>query len=403
MRISTLILLALVATGCAGTPTGGSADLPDGLAGDLASPDGQTDPVVDAVAEGGLPDATDPACAGPRSAGDDLNHECVGNVGCTVRHFEAGPDTCCIPRCSACRDGVCWHYVMWDCKECWVDVPDAETSDALNTDDGADAAQDDGPDASPGTPPFRPTGWIRAIEDMTASASHRSRIDVAMMDGPLPTSQAVVATEGPCTLLVGALPGLCTPSCTTGSTCIDGVCTPFPAPAPAGRIVLSGLAEPLSLAPSDQGAYPVPALPTDLFAPGAAVRAVAEGGATPAFDLAAAGVEDLESTVEDVPFVPGEDYPVTWTPPSTTVPGARIRLEIETGWHGSPGLFTLWCETEDNGSLTVPASLTAQVPVPMCGKCERSTLARFTRDIVDFGAGPIVLEVASEQSFIPWW
>jgi hypothetical protein len=62
MRAPTFLLLALVASNSAGATTGGSTDVPDALPSDLASPDGQVDPVLDAVAEEGLQDATDPKC-----------------------------------------------------------------------------------------------------------------------------------------------------------------------------------------------------------------------------------------------------------------------------------------------------------------------------------------------------
>lgn len=285
-----------------------------------------------------------------------------------------------------------------------ADLPEPSDpgSDPDVPDPGPEAA-DAGTDVSPEAPPFRPVGWVRALEDVGSTGVYRTRVDLAFLAGPLPTSQQVVAVDGDCTLLVGALSGFCNPPCQDGTTCLDSSCVPFPAPAPCGQITLQGLTAPLTLDPDPQGAYAVPGLPADLFVAGAAVRATSAGGATPAFDLVAAGVPDLETTVDDTPFEPGQPYVVAWTAPAQPVAGARIRLRLETGWHGSPNLTTLWCETDDDGSLTVPAALTAQVPVPSCGKCVPSTLARFTRDQVDVGAGPVVLEVASEWTFIPWW
>jgi hypothetical protein len=111
-------------------------------------------------------------------------------------------------------------------------------------------------------------------------------------------------------------------------------------------------------------------------------------------------VEPLVATLETI--VPGQDMTVTWRPP-TDDQRSRIQLMLETGWHGSSSMTTIWCDTEDDGELVVPASLTSQFQIPSCGECEDSTIARYTHDVVDFGAGPVELFVASEMSFVAWW
>ena len=67
-----------------------------------------------------------------------------------------------------------------------------------------------------------------------------------------------------------------------------------------------------------------------------------------------------------------------------------------------PSLTTILCETEDDGDFVVPASLTAEFPIPSCGMCENSYIRRFTRDVVDFGQGPIQLFVAWQRPFVAW-
>ena len=76
---------------------------------------------------------------------------------------------------------------------------------------------------------------------------------------------------------------------------------------------------------------------------------------------------------------------------------------LETGWHGSPNLTTIWCESDDDGHLTVPGSMLEVFPIPSCGECGGSTMRRLTRDVVDFGGGPAELMVASEIWFVAWW
>lgn len=222
---------------------------------------------------------------------------------------------------------------------------------------------------------------------------------------PLPTTQEVVATEGDCTLLDGPTMNDwdCDPACDYGSeACIDGSCVDYPARAPAGDIRVQGLAGGELVLEESGGFYASPTVDPDLFDAGDPIRIASPGGDTPALDLSALGVETLSADLESLDFETGEPLALSWEPPGSGQP-SRIRLVLETGWHGANSLTTIWCETEDDGELTVPASLTAEFDVPSCGECEQSELQRFTRDLVDFGAGPVELLVVSELDFVPWW
>lgn len=266
----------------------------------------------------------------------------------------------------------------------------------------------DAPDADVGpTDPPLPTelaGRIHVIQNVEAGVPSNGYVLVDLRDGPLPTSQVVEKEEGDCKVLVGALnqPWMCTPECAPGlELCVEGACLPYPNVASSGLLTIGGLVTPLTLEPDAQWGYSaVYDLPAPLFDPGAAVTATSTGGATPALDLAAEGVAPLDADPSGWTFTPGEDYTVTWVPDAG---GARIQLLVQTGWHGSPNLSTIWCETDDDGELVVPAALTEGFPIPGCGKCQASYLSRFTRDVVDHGHGPIELFVASQVQFIAWW
>lgn len=284
------------------------------------------------------------------------------------------------------------------------------TSARVGSDVAADTAADAVGEASDTVEPLQPlalelAGSIRVLEERWGEDDGSSRVEAVLWSAPVPTTQVVTVEEGDCKLLVGALtdPWNCDPQCTWGeSLCIDGACVPYPTPVSAGAITLTGLPEPVTLAPLGDKRYPaVYELPADLFDAGAAIHVTSPGGDVPALDLAARGVEPL--LAEREPLVPGEPLVLTWTVPDHAVPGTRILVELMTGWHGSPTLTTIWCETTDDGELTIPASLTAEFSIPSCGECETSYLSRFTRDVVDFGAGPIELFVGSRVAFVAWW
>lgn len=251
--------------------------------------------------------------------------------------------------------------------------------------------------------PTEVIGWVEAVEQPAYSYA---RLGVEFWAGKLPTTQEVVATDGDCSLLVGELMNdwECEPDCEYGTqACIDGECVDYPSLAPAGTVTVTGLAPGEVVLEPSAGRYGIPAgYDNELFDAGDTIHVTSTGGDTPALDLEARGVETLVANTEAYDFNPGEDFRVNWLAPTTGAP-SRVRLMIETGWHGSPSLTTIWCETADDGELVVPAALTAEFPIPSCGECELSELQRFTRDVVDFGQGPIELFVGSEISFIPWW
>jgi hypothetical protein len=273
---------------------------------------------------------------------------------------------------------------------------------ATKTPDDTAPADDTGMTTHPDDAPV-PTEVIGRVEIVELPAQPWAYVAVTLRAGPLPTTQAEVARDGDCAVLDGALTNTweCSPECVWGEqSCIDGVCVDWPAMAPTGDVTIAGLIPgDVTLPELDLGYYGTPAgYDGDLFDAGDPIRVTSEGGATPALDLAATGVEDLDMTVE--PIEPGEPMTLTWTP--SDGPGT-VQVLLETGWHGANSLTTIWCETADDGELTVSGELTGRFEIPSCGECEQSRARRLTRDVVDFGAGPVELLVASEHRFVAWW
>ncbi len=248
--------------------------------------------------------------------------------------------------------------------------------------------------------PTEVIGRVEVIEDPTQGYSW---VAATLRAGALPTTQVIVATDGDCSVLDGAPMNTweCTPECTWGEqSCIEGECVDWPGMAPSGDITVTGLLPgDATLEELDMGFYGTPAgFNGDLFDAGDPIRVTSPGGATPALELGAHGVEDLDVTVATLE--PGEPMTLTWTPSSSP---SSIQVLLDTGWHGSTSLTTIWCETADDGELTIPGALTGYFDIPSCGECELSKVRRVTRDVVDFGAGPIELLVASEYKFVAWW
>lgn len=248
-----------------------------------------------------------------------------------------------------------------------------------------------------------PTELIGSVEVVELPSWSYARVGAVLRDGPLPTTQSVVATDGDCHVLDGATanPWDCSPECAYDSqTCIDGTCVDWPERATSGDITIEGLIPGTAVLDElDLGYYGTPdGYTSELFDAGDAITATSPGGDTPALDLRAVGVEAFDLTY--TPIDPGSDMTLTWTPGTRDT---RVEVRLETGWHGAAALTTIWCDTDDDGELVIPGVLTTHFDIPSCGECEMSIARRFTRDIVDFGAGPIELVVASEWPFVAWW
>jgi hypothetical protein len=263
------------------------------------------------------------------------------------------------------------------------------------------SSSDDRPDAGPradagpaGAYPVDRIGQVNLIEAGPEGSVGWLALYASILDQPERPTPVKQAEQGDCAVFVRPPVSLCEPACNPG-VCIDGTCEPFPVPASAGTISVSGLATPVSFEASEFG-YVGPTEPIDdLFAAGASVTVSAEGDEVAAFTAELRGPAPLAAPFQNLTLVDGEDATVTWTAAND----ARIQLALLVGWHGAPWEALLLCETADDGSLTIPGGLIAELPRASSGlESHPSSLMRFDRALVDTPAGPIEIVIGSHQS-----
>ena len=270
-------------------------------------------------------------------------------------------------------------------------------------DDGAgsvDAGDDPGADAGGSgerVTEFVPnrSGWIELVEDANVGTYTTAWLRTG---GDLPPA-TLLAVGGECEIWTHDEPALCDPPCEDGVCVSEGECAPFPQLASAGTITVTGLTEDLSFTTGEFGYEPDPAFPPeDLFAAGAAIAATAPGDDLLAFSLEATGVPTLEADLDlefDINLVieDGVDREIRWTAEGT----GTIQLGLQVGWHGAVYEALMLCETEDDGTFTIPGDLITQFPRASNGMEQHSSwFARLTRDTVDTDGGPIELVVSSQ-------
>jgi hypothetical protein len=173
-------------------------------------------------------------------------------------------------------------------------------------------------------------------------------------------SWTVAASEGDCVFNQPQAPDFCDPACVLPEHCgADGECHPSIEPQSAGDIEVTGLRSALTLAVEGPYFYYLPEFDPepedgDLFDPGDAIEASAPGADVARFEVATTGVADLVTPLPcDLGLTAGHDLEVTWTPAGA---GDTILLVLQSGNHGLQ-FSSIVCETGDDGSLTVGASL----------------------------------------------
>lgn len=279
---------------------------------------------------------------------------------------------------------------------CGGDDDGAATSDGAPGIDGAagaDANPGGGTDATlGGADPYRTdlVGRVTVLENPGGTAY----VTATFASGTDQPAERELAREGDCAIYEHASPGLCEGDC-TGFCDEGGTCHPYPTWQDAGAVELRGLGAPITLEHGDGNFYSHQGA-EDLFAPDDVLTVAASGAAFPAFALAARGVAELANPPAPIELTGDQPAIVIYTAGDGS---ARIQLALRYGWHGVPWETMLLCESEDDGSLDIPGSIVARMPeFGGIGLLQwPSELIRYSRTVVETGAGPVELFVGSRQ------
>ncbi|MBN1308218.1 MAG: hypothetical protein JXA18_09900 [Chitinispirillaceae bacterium] len=188
-----------------------------------------------------------------------------------------------------------------------------------------------------------------------------------MYDGPLPSKPPVVwevvETAGGCCLLKPRTP-LCAEPCEWGYLCVeDDSCQLEPSAISVGTVTVNGLKLTNGTAAFSMDHigfnYQPPITDTLTYPPfneGDVVTLSASGSQSiSAFTLTARGFSPLEVLNESFPCADGQPIELKWTPPGLTG-NTTIFVLVDISYHGGTKA-KIECDCEDDGSLTIAASL----------------------------------------------
>lgn len=187
-------------------------------------------------------------------------------------------------------------------------------------------------------------------------------------DGPSPASLIWEedSKEGACRLLTPRVP-FCNTPCGGSAVCVeDDTCQPYPTAHSAGTVTAKGIqtaagASEFTMKPVANNYQP----PADItlkypgFAEGDIVRMEAAGEFYSAFAVESKGIAQLEVLNSTITLEPNKAVMLTWTAPGKAGI-STIHVKVDVSHHGgSKGLIE--CDTEDTGSLELPAALVTKL------------------------------------------
>lgn len=216
------------------------------------------------------------------------------------------------------------------------------------------------------TSPDIPIGafQVTLVAPRDGSAGHTSVVG-KVYDGAYPENLIweEATAEGECRLLTPRVPFCATP-CGGSAACVeDDTCVPYPTAQALGVVTARGLQTTEGATSFDlievSKVYQVPGaidLPYPAFAEGAPITLSASGSAfTAAFEVTAPGIAPLDLHDEERILEQGRPLELTWTPPGDATL-ARVSVKLDVSHHGGTrGMIR--CDAEDDGALTLPASL----------------------------------------------
>jgi hypothetical protein len=182
--------------------------------------------------------------------------------------------------------------------------------------------------------------------------------------GPQPSavSWQEIGKSGACTLFKPKAV-FCDPGCGSNALCVsDGVCKSFSKLISVGKITLTGAkttdgATTITMDPILNGYQPVGTqLDFIPFTEGDPVSVSAAGdSALGKFSVSAKAISRLALLNDSIVLADGKPVQLRWTPPGKDV-GSTIFVDVDISHHGG-AKGKIECETADNGSLDIAASL----------------------------------------------
>lgn len=256
-------------------------------------------------------------------------------------------------------------------------------------------------------PLFDFVGTIELVEQTQEDGSFsHSQPRVFLADEVYPISHFLVEEGGDCQFYQALLlPPACTPECEPFTQWChpEGDCRNWGQRHSAGPVTFDGLLVDLVATPDDTAFYSFGTSVGDvkLFEADSNISISAPGDELPPFAIKLDGLSSLAvKWVDNLELVDGADNLVEWVPSDSE---ATVEMAIQTGWHGSPSIATIWCSAPDSqGHFTIPQHMVEMYPPEDGGlglEQYLSFIRRVDRKMLVTQFGPVQVFTGSQYTF----
>jgi hypothetical protein len=277
----------------------------------------------------------------------------------------------------------------------WAALGCSSSSGSGSPDAGAGGGGGSGADTLLGT--FH----VTLVPLLNGNPAH-TEIQGRVSNGPTPAAIILekAGQSGACTLFTPRIP-FCSTPCGGSAVCVaDDVCQSNPTKQDVGTATLTGLkvaggGTSVSIEATN-GNYILAGVDL-LFPPfdeGAAVALTTTGGVYPALSIQALGIAPLVVPADTLTLQKDHPLTVTWTP-AGAAGRSTVHLKLDISHHGgSKGQIE--CDSADQGSVVIAASLVTQLYNLGLGGYNYVTLTRKTAGSASIAAGRVDLEIAED-------
>jgi hypothetical protein len=213
------------------------------------------------------------------------------------------------------------------------------------------------------------TFTVKLVPTSATGTPAQTNVSGQVREGPLGqgTIWTVIGSEGGCKLVTPTIP-FCDPTCASDETCSQGATCKKTTPTAhsVGTVTIEGVGTTagttLTMNPTAATTYMANAATLNYppFAEGATVHLAAAGGDYSAFTIDAKGIPPLAmGSGSTTNLAPNQPISLVWTAPAQTG-NSRILVNVDISQHGTTK-GQIVCDVDDNGSLTIAASLVTQL------------------------------------------
>ena len=236
--------------------------------------------------------------------------------------------------------------------------------------------------------------FVVTLNPMEGSSAPYTSIDGKVYSGETPTDviETPVASGNGCKTVVFSRQPCVNVTCSGTQACAGpDDCRDLPSQVGVGPVSVTGVGpDVLNLSETNKNYQYAGEIPYPGFEDGATISLTAGGDFYPAFDVSTTGVAPMVLHADEYSLSNGQPLLVEWTPGTNQAAGVTISLNISR--HGGSSGY-LACETEDSGSLTIPAEPIRELIALGVAGFPQLVVRRHTRAEAEVTNGKVALEV----------